>query len=127
MDLGEKLVEELTRLGYKVFCNSGGLDYDMVIKGSIELRISTKDLILCSSFFKHIVAVRSGFTDLVSKTDAPLTVLHLGGKVDGALRVEYGARLDDVRDLGRLEGIYPIEYCQEREEEIIKLIIEDIE
>ena len=43
------------------------------------------------------------------------------------MRVEYGSRFDDVRDLGRMEGIYPVEYCAEREDELIDLKIEDIE
>ena len=76
--------------------------------------------------FQHVISVRSGFTDLVSKTDAKLTVLHLGGKKDGDLRVQYGDIWDDVRDLGRMEGIYPLRYCESREEEIIDLIIENV-
>ncbi len=123
----EKLVAEVRSKGYDVYCNSGGLSYDTVIPGSRELVLSTKELILNAGFFKHIVAVRSGFTDLVSKTDAKLTVLHLGGTTDTPLRTEYGTALDDVRDLGRMEGIYPIKYCAIREDEIIKLILEDIE
>ena len=123
----EKLVFELKNKGYEVYCNSGGLHYDTVIKGSVEHVMSTKELILNASFFKHIVAVRSGFTDLVTKTNAKLSVLHLGGTLDKPLRVEYGSRDDDVRDLGRMDDIYPIMYCAEREDEVISLILEDID
>ena len=104
-----------------------GTNVDKVIKGSQELVLSTKDLIVNSGFFKHVIAVRSGFTDLVTKTDAKMSVIHLGGTADGPLRVEYGTRPDDVRDLGRMEGIYPINYCTEREDEIISLLLEDVE
>ena len=123
----EKLVERLKDRGYDVYCNSGGLDYDTVIKGSTELLLSTKELVVNAGFFKHVVAVRSGFTDLVTKTNAHMTVLHLGGSADKPLRVEYGSRLDDVRDLGRMSGIFPLEYCSGREEELISLILEDAE
>jgi len=122
----EKLADKLKSRGYEVFCNSGGLYYDMLIQGTIECVLSTKDLILKAPLFRHVIAVRSGFTDLVSKTDAQLTVLHLGGTKEGTLRVEYGTRGDDVRDLGRMEGIYPVMYCAEREEELINTIMEDI-
>ncbi|MCR5603813.1 MAG: hypothetical protein K6G27_08945 [Lachnospiraceae bacterium] len=123
----EKLVKKLNEKGYKLYCNSGGLNYDMVISGSTELLLNTKELIVNASFFKHVVAVRSGFTDLVTKTDARMTVIHLGGSEEGPLRVEYGSIGDDVRDLGRMDGIYPIKYNAQREDEIIGLIIEDID
>ena len=92
----------------------------------MELVLSTKELVYNSLFFKHIIAVRSGFTDLVSKTNAPLSVIHLGGTFDRPLRVEYGSRLDDVRDLGRMEDIFPFEYCEGRTDELIQLVLEDI-
>ena len=123
----EKLTTSLKEKGLEVYCNSGGLPYDQIINGSQELVLGTKELIVNAGFFKHIIAVRSGFTDLVSKTDAKMSVLHLGGTVDGPLRVEYGTRNDDVRDLGRMEGIFPIQYCAEREDEIIQLLLEDVE
>ncbi|MBO6147957.1 MAG: hypothetical protein J6O55_01300 [Lachnospiraceae bacterium] len=123
----EKLTEKLSDMGITVYCNSGKLDYDCVIKGSIECVLTTKELILNAPLFRHVVSVRSGFTDLVSKTNAKLTVLHLGGEKEGNLRVQYGDIWDDVRDLGRKEGIYPIKYCGDREDEMIDLIIEDIE
>ena len=122
----EKLTAEFKARGLEVYCNSGGLPYDTVIKGSKELILSTKELIVNAGFFKGIVAVRSGFTDLVSKTDAKLCVLHLGGTVDTPIRVEYGTNADDVRDLGRMEGICPMRYCADREDEIISLILKDM-
>lgn len=122
----EKLVREIKNKGYEVYCNSGGLSYDKVIKGSTELVLGTKELVCNSLFFKHIIAVRSGFTDLVSKTNAPLTVLHLGGNKEMPLRVELGSRGDDVRDLGRQEDIFPVVYCVDREDELIRLILENI-
>jgi len=122
----EKMVERLRKMGYTVYCNSGKLDYDCVIKGTMECVLTTKELILNAPLFRHVVSVRSGFTDLVSKTDAKLTVLHLGGEKEGNLRVQYGDIWDDVRDLGRMEGIYPLRYCEAREEELINLIVENI-
>ena len=123
----EKLVNRLLEMGITVYCNSGKLYYDQVIKGSIECVLTTKELVVSAPLFKHIVSVRSGFTDLVSKTDANLTVLHLHGAKEGSLRVQYGDIWDDVRDLGRMEGIYPLKYCEGREEELIDLIVENIE
>ncbi len=122
----EKLVGRLTEAGIKVYCNSGGLYYDKIINGAEELVLSTKELMLLAPVFRHVVAVRSGFTDLVSKTDAKLSVLHLGESDGRSLRIEYGSRPDDVRDLGRIEGIYPVLYCGEREDEVIGNILEDI-
>ena len=122
----EKLVVELNRRGLKVYCNSGGLYYDKLIPGTVECILSTKELILNAPLFKHVIAVRSGFTDLVSKTDAHLTVLHLGGTEDGPLSVEYGTVGDDVRDLGRIDNIFPFKYNAEREEELIQLIMSNI-
>lgn len=123
---GERLVTALKDRGLTVYCNSGGLDYDKLISGSIECVLSTKELILNAPLFKHVIAVRSGFTDLVSKTDAHLTVLHLGGTEDGPLSVEYGTVGDDVRDLGRIDNIFPFKYNAEREEELIQLIMSNI-
>ena len=123
----EKLVNRLLDMGHTVYCNSGKLYYDYVIKGSIECVLTTKELIVSAPLFKHVVSVRSGFTDLVSKTDANLTVLHLVGQKEGSLRVQYGEIGDDVRDLGRMEGIYPLKYFEDREDEIIDLIVENVE
>ncbi len=122
----EKLVAKLNEIGIEVYCNSGGLYYDRIIKGTMECILSTKELIINAPLFKHVISVRSGFTDLVTKTSAKLTVLHLGGTTDSPLEVEYGSRNDDVRDLGRMDDIYPYEYCAEREDELIDLIINDI-
>ena len=122
----ERLSSELNKQGLKVFCNSGGLYYDKLIPGTVECILSTKELILNAPLFKHVIAVRSGFTDLVSKTDAHLTVLHLGGTEDGPLSVEYGTVGDDVRDLGRIDNIFPFKYNAEREEELIQLIMSNI-
>ncbi len=122
----EKMVARLKAMGLTIYCNSGGLPYDCVIEGSIECVLSTKELIVNAPLFTHVISVRSGFTDLVSKTTANLTVLHLGGQKEGDLRVEYGERWDDVRDLGRMEGIYPINYCGDREDEIIGLIVDNV-
>ena len=89
--------------------------------------MSTKELIVNAPLFRNVIAVRSGFTDLVCKTSARLSVLHLGEVDTGAsLRVEYGSRFDDVRDLGRMDDIYPFVYCAEREDELIDQILEDI-
>ena len=123
----EKLTVRLRALGLEVYCNSGKLDYDRIIDGTVECVLTTKELILNAPLFRHIISVRSGFTDLVSKTNASLTVIHLGGKDEGSLRVQYGDIGDDVRDLGRMDHIYPLKYCDKREEELISLIIEDIE
>ena len=76
--------------------------------------------------FKHVIAVRSGFTDLVTKTDASMTVLHLGETQGMPLAIEYGTRDDDVRDLGRMEGIFPVLYDAEREDELISMILDKI-
>ncbi len=123
----EKLVNSLKQRGFMVYCNSGGLYYDKVISGSVELVLRTRELILSAEYFRHIIGVRSGFTDLVSKTNARLSVMHLGGTLDLPLRIEYGSVGDDVRDLGRIKDIFPMRYCPEREDEIIQLIIEDIQ
>lgn len=120
----EKLTVALKENGFFVFCNSGGLPYDTIIDGSKELVLSTKDLILHAPLFKHIISIRSGLTDLVSKTNAKLTVLHTGEARD-SLYIEYGTIGDDVRDLGRMQGIYPMFYDEEREDELIRLIVED--
>lgn len=122
----EKLVTVIKNIGMKVYCNSGGLPYDKIIEGSTECVMSTKELILNAPHFKHVVAVRSGFTDLVSKTEARLTVLHLGKEDVKELSVAYGTRGDDVRDLGRVEGIYPLIYSGEKEDDIIRIIVENI-
>jgi len=122
-----KLASVLIRNGYDVYNNNGGLSYDILIDGIKTFDATTEDLIINTPLFKHVVSVRSGFTDLVSKVPSSLTVLHLGGNPSGSLRVEYGKRNDDVRDLGRIENIYPIVYCGEREDEIINLILENIE
>lgn len=122
----EKLVSILKEKGHEVWCNSGGLDYDKSIGGTKEFAASTKELILNAPLFRHVIAVRSGFTDLVSKTDARLTVLHPGVPEASVCRVEYGSRGDDVRDLGRMEGIFPIVYVPGKEEEVIRLIMEDV-
>lgn len=123
----EKIVVELKKRGVTVYCNSGGLYYDKLISGAIECVLSTKELILNAPLFRHVIAVRSGFTDLVSKTDARLTVLHLGGTEDGSLSIEYGTTGDDVRDLGRITGIFPYRYCAGREDELIQLILSNID
>ena len=122
----ERLVAELKKRGLTVYCNSGRLYYDKLISGTIECVSSTKELILTAPLFRHVIAVRSGFTDLVSKTDAHLTVLHLGAAADEPLRVEYGTIGDDVRDLGRIDNIFPFKYNADREEELIRLILSDI-
>lgn len=123
----EKLVSAFVQKGIKVYCNSGGLDYDRIIKGSEELVLTTKELIIDAPLFKHVFAVRSGFTDLVCKTNARLTVLHLGGTTDKPLEVEYGTRRDDVRDLGRMDNIFPFVYCEDREDELIELMMGNVE
>ena len=122
----EKLVHRIQGEGYRVYCNSGGLHYDKMIGGCEEFAAGTKDLILDAPLFRHVIAVRSGFTDLVSKTDARLTVLHLGAPEDSVSRVVYGTRGDDVRDLGRMEGIFPVVHVPGKEEELINLIMEDV-
>lgn len=122
----ELLTEKLMSLGYEVYNNSGGLDYDKIIKGTIPFCANTKELILNAPLFKHVVAVRSGFTDLVTKTSASMSVIHPSDKPDIELRIEYGVDASDVRDLGRVKDIYPIYYVGGREQEIIDLIIEDI-
>lgn len=122
----EKLVAKLNEKGIEVYCNSGGLSYDKIIKGTKECRMSTRELILNAPLFKHVIGVRSGFTDLVTKTSARLTVLHLGGTMDSPLYIEYGSGNDDVRDLGRVEDIFPYKYCAEREDELIDLILQDV-
>ncbi|MCR4842419.1 MAG: hypothetical protein K5840_04040 [Eubacterium sp.] len=118
----EKLTVRLKEKGYEVYNNSGGLYYDDIIDGTKEFLSSTTDLILNAPLFKRVISVRSGFTDLVCRTTAELTVLHLGGDIDAPLEVEYGSRFDDVRDFGRMEGIYPYVYVSEREDELIDLI-----
>ena len=122
----ERLTAFLKEKGFDVYCNSGGLYYDEIVDGSIPFVCSTTELILNSPLFKHVISVRSGFTDLVSKTNASLTVLHLHNVHGGALRFEYGSISDDVRDLGRLEDIYPVAYNAGREDELIQLIYENI-
>lgn len=122
----EKLSAAIIQRGLKVYCNSGGLYYDKVIEGTTELVLSTRELIVNASLFKHVVAVRSGFTDLVAKTNARMTVLHLGETKGMPLSIEYGSRDDDVRDLGRMEGIFPVLYDAEREDELISMILDTI-
>ena len=109
-----------------MYCNSGGLSYDKLIQGSKECIMTTKELILNAPLFKHVVAVRSGFTDLVAKTQAKMSVLHLNKSGVSDIRVEYGTRSDDVRDLGRMDGIFPVVYMPDREEDVIGIIMEDI-
>ena len=121
----KKLTRAILDKGYDVYCNSGGLYYDKIIDGTKELVLGTQELILNAPLFKHVVAVRSGFTDLVVKTSARLSVIHLGGSEGAPIRVEYGSRLDDVRDLGRMEDVFPVVYCAEREDELIQTIMED--
>lgn len=123
----EHLTIFLKEKGLDVYCNSGGLHYDMTINGTIPLVCNTTDLILNAPLFKHVISVRSGFTDLVSKTSAPLTVLHLHDSIGNSFSFEYGTIDDDVRDLGRMEKIYPVAYCEEREEELINLIYRNME
>lgn len=122
----KKLADKLKENGLEVYCNSGGLYYDQIIEGTKECLLSTKDLIVNSPLFKHVIAVRSGFTDLVCKTSASLTVLHLSEDPKTPLSVKYGSRDDDVRDLGRMDDIYSYVYRQEREDELIDLIIKEI-
>lgn len=122
----EKLVGKLAEMDLKVYCNSGGLSYDKNIEGTEALLMNTKELIVNAPCFKHVFAVRSGFTDLVAKTDARLSVLHLGDVPEGSLAVEYGTRGDDVRDLGRKDGIFPFVYVKDREDELIDLMLNDI-
>lgn len=122
----EMLVEKLTSLGYEVYNNTGGLDYDKIIKGTKPFYANTQDLILNAPLFKHVIAVRSGFTDLVSKTSASMSVIHLSDDQNIELRIDYGVDLSDVRDLGRMEDIYPVYYVPGREKETIEIIIENI-
>lgn len=122
----EKLSEAIIQRGHRVYCNSGGLQYYKLIQGTSELVLSTKELIVNAPLFKHVIAVRSGFTDLVTKTDASMTVLHLGETQGMPLAIEYGTRDDDVRDLGRMEGIFPVLYDAEREDELISMILDKI-
>ncbi len=122
----EKLVAEIRKMGYDIYCNSGGLDYDKIIEGTIPLETTTKELIINAPLFKHVVGVRSGFTDLVANTEAHMSVLHLGGEGREDLRIEYGTIGDDVRDFGNIDGIFPVRYNSQKEEEVIRLICEDI-
>lgn len=75
----EKLAAALRKEGFDVYCNSGGLSYDKIIEGTTEYVSSTKELIVNAPLFRHVIGVRSGFTDLVAKTGARMSVLHLGG------------------------------------------------
>ena len=122
----EKLTAALLEKGYEVYNNTGGLAYDKIIKGTKVFDATTVELILNAPLFKHVVSVRSGFTDLVSKTDAPLTVLHQTKDSNVDMRIEYGSCIDDIRDLGRMEDIYPFYYISEKENELIEAIMENI-
>ena len=122
----EKLAVALRKEGFDVYCNSGGLSYDKIIVGTTEYVSSTKELIVNAPLFRHVIGVRSGFTDIVAKTGARMSVLHLGAPDDAVSRVEYGTRYDDVRDLGRMEGIFPVIRVPEKDEEVINLLLEDV-
>ena len=77
LDLFDYLAEELISRGIKVYTNVVKPG-DYVIKNTMTMFYSLKELVSMCRYYKHIVTIETSIAELLSQTDCNITVVHTG-------------------------------------------------
>ncbi len=120
-----KIVYELTDLGYDVYCNYNNLPYEKLIEDTIPLATGLTELYNLAPAFKRFIGFRSGILDMLSLAGARITVIHpdIPGMDEMELTKESPV-LDNLIQLRELEGLQSYQYKKQWENDLVAKIIE---
>ncbi len=120
----EKLANRLVSAGFRVCTNYNGFPDEYIIEGTEPLALTIDEVFRCSDSFAGIITYRSGLSDLVSQTDARLTVIYPEKNAFSGIELEDNdIRHDDVREFGRRENIWNFQWKEE--DHLIDRIVEN--
>ena len=123
----KKMVDMIKDKGYEVYCNYNNLPYETLVEGTIPLSTKLVELYNLSRSFKRFIGFRSGILDLIALGEGNITCLHPTYMDIDGLVMERDANISDhLYQLNSLESLQAYQYRSEWEDELLKVIVENI-
>ncbi len=122
-----KIVYELNKQGYDVYCNYNNLPYEKLLEDTVPLSTGLLELYNLAPAFKRFIGFRSGILDMLSLAGGKITVVHpdTPGVAEMELTRE-SAIADNLIQLRELEGLQSYQYKKQWENDLVAKIIERI-
>lgn len=114
----KKLTEELQNAGYNVYTNSDG-DMEPAVEGTKPLFLPIGSMPEAMSGCAGFIAIRNGLCDVLSEASCRKIILYPNkGMGFGSVKDFYG-----LKAMGMCEDAVEIEYSEDRENEIIGMVV----